>query len=200
LPRSTVASACLGLAGAGRPEDQARVRQWVEAERLAEAIEVLGDVPLLLSAGTPDGWGVALVAGTGSISWGRAPDGRTARAGGWGSLLGDEGSAYALVLAALRTMACAADGRVRATALTERLLQAMGLPSAQALIAAVHGGSWDRTRLAGLAPLVLETAREGDATAVALIGASGPGLAGCRRSVVHPLLLSRPRLPPRLGP
>jgi N-acetylmuramic acid 6-phosphate etherase len=195
LPRGPVAAACLGLAGAGRPEDQERIRRWAEAERLAETVEVMGDVPLLLAAGTPDGWGVAVVAGTGSISWGRAPDGRTARAGGWGPLLGDEGSAHALVLAALRAVVAATDGRAAATALTERLLPAMGLPNPQALIAALHGGTWDRARLAGLAPLVVAAAGEGDAAAAGLLRDGARELAQAVRAVVTQLDLPRTGFP-----
>ena len=62
----------------------------------------VNDGDLVVAAGTPEGWGVGLIAGTGSIAVGRAPDGRTARAGGWGHLIGDEGSAYGVVLDALR--------------------------------------------------------------------------------------------------
>jgi N-acetylmuramic acid 6-phosphate etherase len=193
--REPVAAACLGLAGAGRAEEQALVRGWAEAERLAGVVEVMGDAPLLLAAGTPGGWGIALVAGTGSMCWGQAPDGRTARAGGWGPLLGDEGSAYALVLSALRAITAAADGRAPATALSEQLLSAMGLPHTHALVAAVHGGAWDRARLAGLAALVLDTATRGDAVAAAILRTGARELAAAVRAVIAQLDLPRTGFP-----
>ena len=115
---------------------------------LAHKIEVTTDAAILLAAGTPEGWGLALVAGTGSIAYGRMADGRRARAGGWGHLLGDEGSAYALVLAGLRAVARAADGRGPATVLTERFLAEMSLSRPQELVPAIYRGGADRAALA----------------------------------------------------
>jgi N-acetylmuramic acid 6-phosphate etherase len=163
--RTPVASACLGLAGADRPEDQAVIREWAERVRLAGQVEATSDAAILLAAGTPEGWGLVLIAGTGSIAFGRAADGRRARAGGWGHLLGDEGSAYALVMAALRAVARAADGRGPATSLTERLLARLGVSHPQGLIAAVYRSGRDRADLAALAPLVVEAAEEDEVTA-----------------------------------
>src|SRR5205085_2564078 len=150
--RGPVASACLGLAGADRPEDQAVIREWAERVRLAGQVEVTSDAAILLAAGTPEGWGLVLIAGTGSIAFGRAADGRRARAGGWGHLLGDEGSAYALVMAALQAVARAADGRGPATGLTERLLARLGVSQPQGLITAVYRSGRDRADLVVLAP------------------------------------------------
>jgi N-acetylmuramic acid 6-phosphate etherase len=127
VPRGPVAGACLGLAGADRPDDQAVLHEWADRVRLAGRVEVTSDAAILLAAGTPDGSGLVLIAGTGSIAFGRTADGRRARAGGWGYLLGDEGSAYALVMSGLQAVARAADGRGPATALTERFLKRFGL-------------------------------------------------------------------------
>src|SRR5579883_899723 len=121
-PRSAVHAACLGLAGAGRPVDQEIVREWATRANLAAEVQVIEDAALLLAAGTPAGWGVAVVAGTGSMAYARDAAGRTARSGGWGPLLGDEGSGYAIALAGLRAAAGSADGRAVAPPLTDRLL------------------------------------------------------------------------------
>jgi N-acetylmuramic acid 6-phosphate etherase len=168
-PRAKVAAACLGLAGAGRPEDQQMIREWAEKIGLAQRIEVTTDGDLLLAAGTPDGWGLALVAGTGSIAMGRSADGRSARAGGWGYLLGDEGSGYALTVAALRGVARAADGRSPSTSLMEIFLARLGLGQAQDLVRAIHQDGLDRATLAGLAPLVLSAGEAGDSLAQACV-------------------------------
>jgi N-acetylglucosamine kinase-like BadF-type ATPase len=167
-PRGPVMSACLGLAGADRLEDQAVIREWAERVRLAGRVDVTSDAAILLAAGTPEGWGLVLIAGTGSIAFGRAADGRRARAGGWGHLLGDEGSAYALVMSALQAVARAADGRGPATSLTERLLARLGVSQPQGLIAAVYRSGRDRADLAALAPLVVEAA-EDDAAAARIV-------------------------------
>ncbi|QJW94059.1 N-acetylmuramic acid 6-phosphate etherase [Frigoriglobus tundricola] len=78
--RASVRAACLGLAGAGRPGDQEVVREWAARVALAGTVDVIEDAALLLAAGTPHGWGVAVVAGTGSMAFARSADGRTARA------------------------------------------------------------------------------------------------------------------------
>ncbi len=184
--RGTVASACLGLAGADRPEDQAVIREWAERVRLAERVEVTSDAAILLAAGTPEGWGLVLIAGTGSIAFGRAADGRRARAGGWGHLLGDEGSAYALVMAALQAVARAADGRGPATSLTERLLARLGVSQPQGLIAAVYRGGRDRADLAALAPLVVEAATD-DVVAARIVEEEAQELAQAAAAVTRQL-------------
>jgi N-acetylmuramic acid 6-phosphate etherase len=186
LDQGPVAAACLGLAGSGTLEDQDAIRAWANKARLAERVEVTSDGALLLAAGTPEGWGLALVAGTGSIAVGRTVDGRMARAGGWGYLLGDEGSGYALVTAAMRAVARAADGRGPATRLTERFLTRLGLQQPQDLVSAVYGGSWDRAALASLAPLVTALAAE-DAVAAAIVDEAARELAETAMAVVRQL-------------
>jgi N-acetylglucosamine kinase-like BadF-type ATPase len=162
LSRQPVSATCLGLAGAARPEEQATIRAWANEVRLAEKTEVTSDVSLLLEAGTPEGWGLALVAGTGSCAWGRTSQGQIARAGGWGYLLGDEGSGYALALAGLQAVARAADGRGPATVLTSFFLEELGVREPPQLVTEVYQGNWDRARLASLAPLVMTAAFEHD--------------------------------------
>jgi N-acetylmuramic acid 6-phosphate etherase len=194
LERGRVGAACLGLAGAGRSEDQAVCRAWAARANLAEAVEVVGDMALPVAL-LPDGWGVGVVAGTGSSVWGRAPDGRTTRAGGWGSLLGDEGSGYALALAALRAVARAADGRSERTTLKDRLLKRMGLADPTGMIAAVHGPDWNRTRLAELAVEVIRAADDDDPVACQIISTQVTELAACVAAVVTDLGLSREGVP-----
>jgi N-acetylmuramic acid 6-phosphate etherase len=169
VPRGPVETAWLGLAGTGRPEDQDLVRRWALGSQLAVHVEVSTDAALLLAAGTPDGWGVAVVAGTGSIAVARAPDGRTSRAGGWGYLLGDEGSGYALGLAALQAIGRAADGRERETLLSKLLFDRLGLNRPEELVATIYQSRLDRPAIAALAPLVIETADLGDEAARAIV-------------------------------
>jgi N-acetylmuramic acid 6-phosphate etherase len=190
-----VTAACLGLAGAGRAEDQQVIQEWARAVRLAENIEVTTDAAILLAAGTPEGWGLALVAGTGSIAYGRKADGQTARAGGWGHLLGDEGSAYALVVAGLRAVARAADGRGIATTLTERFLAQLGLSRPQELVPAIYRGSLDRVALASWARLVLDAADDGDAVAIQIVDEAARELAHAAVAVAQMLNFDRTTIP-----
>jgi N-acetylmuramic acid 6-phosphate etherase len=195
LERGPVSAACLGLAGAGRAEDRQTILNWARQSRFAERIDVTTDAAILLAAGTPEGWGLAVVAGTGSIVYGRNADGQTARAGGWGYLLGDEGSGYALVLAGLRAVARAADGRGVPTRLAEHFLVQLGLSQPQELVAAVYQGGWDRATLAGLAPVVLDAAASGDAAALQIVQTEADQLAHAAAAVVHQLHFSGQTLP-----
>jgi N-acetylmuramic acid 6-phosphate etherase len=191
MSRCRVAAAFLGLAGAGRPEDQALIKEWAAHVNLAATVEVTSDTPLLLAAGTPEGWGAALVAGTGSMAFARDRDGRTARAGGWGYFLGDEGSGYALVQSALQAAARAADGRGPATSLTERFLQRLGVAQPQGLIGAIYRGNLDRAAVAALAPLVFDDADNGDEIASAIVVTGAEQLATTVAAAIHQLNLDR---------
>ena len=84
---------CVGGSGAARPELAEKVRGFL-AEILSTPIDVIGDMEIALEAAFDRGPGVVVIAGTGSIAYGRDPQGRTARAGGWGFAIGDEGSAH----------------------------------------------------------------------------------------------------------
>jgi N-acetylglucosamine kinase-like BadF-type ATPase len=189
--RLPVRAACLGLAGAGRPKDQEIVYEWAARVRLASTVDVIEDAALLLAAGTPDGYGVAVVAGTGSMAIARGANGRTARAGGWGPLLGDEGSGYAIALAGLRAAARAADGRGPATPLTDRLLAACGLSRSEELVDVVYRGG-DRAALAALAPVVLAASDAGDSVADEIVTAAAGELAAAAAAAVRPLELASP--------
>src|SRR5205823_15045021 len=92
LPLTTAAAACFGLAGAGREIEQQRIASWAEKHGIAQNVRVTGDAEPILAAASPENCGVALICGTGSLAWGRNRAGVIARAGGWGYLLGDEGS------------------------------------------------------------------------------------------------------------
>lgn len=189
LMRCPVSSACLGLAGADRADDQSILRDWAQRVGLAEKVEVTNDAAILLAAGTPAGCGLVLIAGTGSIAFGRSVDGRRARAGGWGYLLGDEGSAYALVMSALQAIVRACDGRGPKTNLTDRFFQQFGLKQPQELIAAVYRGGRDRTDFAALAPLVIEAA-ENDAVAAQIVEDGAHELVQAGASVIRQLAWS----------
>ncbi|MCU0878792.1 MAG: N-acetylglucosamine kinase [Pirellulaceae bacterium] len=159
LPRATVDAACFGLAGAGRVAEQAAIADWAHASGVAQQVQVVGDLELILPAGDSaavgdDGPGIALVAGTGSVALGRGQSGAAARCGGWGYLLGDEGSGYALGLAALRSAVRSVDGRGPATSLLAAVQQALSAEEPADLIAKVYAVDMTRQRIASLAPLV----------------------------------------------
>ncbi|HEX8202142.1 MAG TPA: BadF/BadG/BcrA/BcrD ATPase family protein [Isosphaeraceae bacterium] len=186
-----VAVACLGLAGFDRPEDRQLLEEWSAQGRWADRLVLVNDGDLVVAAGTPRGWGVAVIGGTGSIAVGRAPDGRTARAGGWGYLFGDEGSAYAVAVAALRRVARRADGREPTGAdsdpLTRHLCRALGIAGPGGLVSALYAPGVDRARVAALAPTVLTAAAEDEAIAREILRPAGSDLAAMVRAAARTL-------------
>jgi len=103
-----VAHTCVGGSGAARPEFAAIIRRAL-AEILPTPIEVVGDMQIALEAAFDNGPGVVVIAGTGSIAYGRDRQGNTARAGGWGFAIGDEGSAHWIGRAAVSAILRASD-------------------------------------------------------------------------------------------
>jgi N-acetylglucosamine kinase-like BadF-type ATPase len=158
-------------------------------------VKVANDATLLLAAGTPDGWGLAVIAGTGSIAFAKNPGGDIDRAGGWGYLLGDEGSAYQIALGALRAVARSADGVAPPTALTERVLKFMDLPNAPEMIPTVYRRGWDRAAIATMAPMVLEVADAGDAVAQGIVRKEAEELARTAAAAVGKAKLPRNGIP-----
>jgi N-acetylglucosamine kinase-like BadF-type ATPase len=191
LPIRTVAVACLGMAGFDRPDDRRQLESWARDGDWAGVVLAVTDGELLLAAGTPEGWGVGIVAGTGSIAVGRDRDGRPARAGGWGYLLGDEGSAYAVTLAALRAVMRLADGRAASGTtpdpLVIQLCAALDAEAPAQLVTRVYRPEMDRTRLAALAPVVVSAAADGSPAATAILGQAADELASATLAVARRL-------------
>ena len=198
-PRIAVDVACLGLAGFAQIKDRARLSNWSERWGLCRDLLAVSDGALVLAAGTPEGWGVAVIAGTGSIAVGANQAGRTARAGGWGPLLGDEGSAYVVVLAALRRIARRADGREVSRAggdpLTRRFMAALNVDDPSELISAIYPPALDRTRIAALAPLILEAASDDPSVVTDLLEPAGIDLGVTIAAVARSLGWTRGELP-----
>lgn len=163
-PRERAAAMCMGLGGAGHAREQQELAAWARGH-LSARVEVVNDGQIVLAAGTPENWGVAVIAGTGSLAWGRNRAGKTARAGGWGYILGDEGSAYDLARQALRAATQSADGRGEKTELLDAILDFWKLPAPPDLVHQVYRTGLTHKDLAKLAPVVVECAAHGDAAA-----------------------------------
>jgi N-acetylglucosamine kinase len=188
-----VAGLCLALAGVDRPADLAALRRVAEAllERPlpgvtwgmgVDQVVIVNDATAALVGGTGHPFGVVCVAGTGSIAFGVNRAGERARAGGWGHLLGDEGSGYAIGLEALRAVCRAGDGRGPRTALTDLVLERCGLREPSGLIGLAYGG-WGPADVAGLAPCVGAASDVGDAVAHGILDRAGAELALAAHSV-----------------
>lgn len=187
LPVQPVTAVCAALAGAGRDADRARIEDWARDRSLTGRLDLVHDALPLLAAGTPEGWGVALIAGTGSSAFGRNARGEMARAGGWGYLMGDEGSGYAIARQALQAAAQAADGRGSETRLLPRFLQLLDVQQPFELIQKIHGGEIDRAMIATWADVVFDEAARGDEVAVQIVFTAARELAAAVASVCRQL-------------
>ncbi len=156
-----VAGAWLGLAGVDHAADETMLLPHLH--HLSPALRLTNDAELLLGA-LPDAMGVALIAGTGAIALGRDKRGGHARASGWGHLIGDEGSGFAIGYASLRAATRMADGRGPATSLLSAIIETWELTAPSDMIAHVYTQS-DKAKIARLAPLALSAWRAGDAAA-----------------------------------
>ncbi|MBN2392896.1 MAG: hypothetical protein JXR84_19345, partial [Anaerolineae bacterium] len=183
------AALCLGMAGAARPADQAVIRAWADARYPGVPVVITHDARLALAAGTPAGWGIAVLCGTGSMVYGEDSQGQAARADGWGYLLGDDGGGYAIGQAALRAVARAADGRGPQTALTETILEYWSLAQPQDLIGHVYKSA-QRADIAALAALTQAIALQGDAVAETILQDAGRELAVSVEAVARRLKLT----------
>lgn len=153
---------CVAMAGAGRPRDAERARDILTPVFGACPFSVEEDSKAALSGSLGGEDGIVVIAGTGSNCLG-VRRGKYKRSGGWGSLLGDEGSAYRIAVKGLTAVLRAYDGRSSPTSLTQRFLEELHLENPEMILPCVH--EMDRTQIAGLAPLVFEEARKHDAAA-----------------------------------
>jgi glucosamine kinase len=156
----------VGAAGAGSPPDADELRVTLVRDRIADRVVVTTDVMLALEALGSDA-GAVLVAGTGSIALGRDAAGRLARQGGLGWRMGDEGSGYAIGLAALQAAGRAHDGRGPATGLTDALQASARVEDLRALAAWTLQA--EAREIAGLVPAIVRAAESGDAVARGLL-------------------------------
>ena len=185
-------AACFGLAGVNRPVDEQVLRRALGERGFAPRFEVVNDVELVLAAGTGGGWGIALVAGTGSICHGKTPDGRKARAGGWGYILGDEGSGYSIASQALRLATQTADGRAHAPGLLAEVLHHWDLEEPEQLLGRVYRRDTTIGQIAALASRILPLAEQGDAAAIDLVDRAAAQLAQLVDVVAEQLATEQP--------
>jgi len=181
-PKS-IASTCVGLSGAGRPEVRDAVTRRM-AEIVSGRVKVVSDLETTLEAAFGDGPGVITIAGTGSIAYGRDPQGRTARSGGWGLAISDEGSGQWIGRAAVCAVLGAKDAGEE-PALMAAILKTWKLTTLDELVR--HANASPAPDFSSLFALVLEAGGHGDALAGAVLDRAGVELAALARNVIHRL-------------
>ena len=171
-------AACLGMSGG--PDDK---REIVAAMLRAGKLIVTTDSVTALAGATATGEGVIVVAGTGSMAFGRNAAGHTARAGGWGHIFGDEGAGFDIARQALRAALRMEEGWGPPTALRNLLLEATGSATANQAMHRFYTDEWPRWRVATLARQVDRAALESDPVARAILDDAAAQLAALAAAV-----------------
>jgi len=182
-----IAAICLGMAGVDRDSDGVVVRGIMRRIAARSRVVVVNDALVALVAGVGEAPGVVIICGTGSIAYGRNAREQAARAGGWGHILGDEGSGYWIGRLALRAVARAADGRGPATGLTPRVLNHFAVARPSDLVAEIYDRQLRHHALAQLARVVQQARDEGDDVATQILEQAAHELMRSARSVVERL-------------
>jgi len=154
------AACCLGFSG-GPADKEGILREILASDRTL----VTHDALIALSGATAGEPGLITIAGTGSIAFGRNAAGKTARAGGWGYIFGDEGGGFYIARQALRAALRFEEGWSAPTSLRSLLLAATGASDANELLHRFYTPEFSRPRIAGFAKLVDEAAENGDGIA-----------------------------------
>jgi glucosamine kinase len=201
VPPQTIKRTCIGAAGAAREGVAAAVRRFT-AEITSGEIEVVGDMAIAMEAAFGTGPGVIVIAGTGSIAYGREARGATARAGGWGFAISDEGSAHWIGRQAIAMLLRAADETsaiqtsLLATPLFRELQAVWTVNSLDQLARAANAN----TDFAALFPAVLAASDGGDDVALGVLEKAAAELAQLAAIVIRSLFskeksLAAPEIP-----
>jgi N-acetylglucosamine kinase-like BadF-type ATPase len=188
--RVVPAAICLGIAGVDRPNDAAVVRDIMQRIGLNSRVVIVNDALIALETGAPGQPGVVIISGTGSIAYGRNTKGEAARSGGWGYVLGDEGSGYWIGRAALRAVLRAADCRGPRTQLTPMLLDHFQVSQPQQLLHEVYHHHLKPSAIGALASCVQAAFSDGDEAAAGILRGAADELEGAALSVARRLELT----------
>jgi N-acetylglucosamine kinase-like BadF-type ATPase len=140
-------------------------------------MQVTDDALIALAGATAGEPGLVVIAGTGSIAFGRNLEGRTARAGGWGYLFGDEGGAFWIARQAIRAARRWEEDWGLPTSLRARLLDATGARNINDLLHRCYTPEFPRPRVASLSILVNHAAEAGDSAAFEILDTAARELA-----------------------
>jgi N-acetylglucosamine kinase-like BadF-type ATPase len=178
----------LGVAGTDRSKLRQELLDGMRPSYGDTAI--VSDAASALAGGTGCRPGVVVIAGTGSIAYGENKLGETARAGGWGWRLGDEGSGYTIGLKAIMAALRAHDGRAPETVLKQKIVSHLGLGSIEDIIDWVYEPGREPRDIAYLVPLVREAEAEGDEAAALVMAEAGAELGFVANAVIRRLGMS----------
>ncbi|HVA36874.1 MAG TPA: BadF/BadG/BcrA/BcrD ATPase family protein [Candidatus Dormibacteraeota bacterium] len=189
-----VEAICVGAAGASRRSVAYPMRKALVDAYPDVRVRIVDDAAIALRAAVPEGAGVVVISGTGSVGYAEDDAGSAHRAGGLGWLIGDEGSGYAVGLAALREAARTLDGRGAAQALLALVREHLSVADRDELLAAVYrrdGSHLEPAQIAALAAGVVHLAGEGDRPATKIVQSAALDLGGLAVSAARAAGIAR---------
>lgn len=154
------AGLCIGGAGVSNPMTKVLIQQELERRSFRGKWYLCGDQEIALR-GAVDGAGVVVIAGTGSICFGKNNAGETARSGGYGHLIDDGGSGYALGRDVFARAVRSLDGRVPDNDILQAVCDCLG-GGPEKIVPFVYGPETDKAAIAGFASIALEQAQQGN--------------------------------------
>lgn len=185
LDASRISGAGFGIAGFDWPSDEAPTREVIDSLGLNAPYEFVNDATVALLAGAKDGWGVAVIAGTGCNCRGRDQQGREGRVTGEGPRMGEYGGASELVSHVVQAIAMSWTHRGPRTILADMFIEQVG---AADIVDFLEGIMRHRYRVtAAFAPLVFQAAAQGDAVAIDSIRWAGRELGSLAIGVIRQL-------------
>lgn len=179
LGGQTIDAVCCGMTGGGE-----LARAFLPSIADVRSIRIEHDATTALAGGTAGGPGVVVIAGTGSVAFGMDELGHRVHVGGWGYVMGDEGSGHDIAIRALRAATAAADRRLPPTELVRAIPSHYGVADLQEVHRLIYSGQLERPRFAEIARVVGETAAAGDLAARAILSSAGVDLAIAAAAVI----------------
>lgn len=185
---------CLGAAGTGNPEVKGRFEAIIRRCGYENPLIVTGDQQTALYGAMGEPFGAILISGTGSICYGRNREGREHRTGGFGYLIDDGGSGFAIGRDILSSAVRAFDGRGEPTVLTALLAERFALTSVEEIVGFVYDKKTGKREIAALAGLLPEACERDDPQALGIVSRCGAELYRLAVPVVERLELRSGRL------
>ncbi len=184
-----------GIAGSDHPVHRQRVIDSLAIYFPRGNFIVDTDARIALTGAVGFGAGIVIIAGTGSVAFGRNDDGDEARAGGWGPTLGDEGSGYWIAREGLSAIVRAYDGRGFATRMTDLLVSDYDLSGPEELPKFVYATTTHADDIARYGKLVIEAAKMQDNVAFDILSRAGSELAECVLAIARRLHMTTKQFP-----
>jgi N-acetylglucosamine kinase-like BadF-type ATPase len=183
----TPAAVCVGIAGVDRENEARIVRTMIQRSVPPSRVVVVSDALIALEAGAGESPGIVVISGTGSIAYGRNARLEAARSGGWGHIIGDEGSGYWIGRQALSAVVRAVDGRGPVTRLKDDVLAHFRIQDISGLPRIVYDLDLPRMSVAALGPVVQHASGLGDPVATDILERAAGELTLAARSVAERL-------------